>query len=145
MSRLAVLLLAPLVLVAGSAVQAQQETPATPTPLDGDWHGRSSGGSCNAPLDFALTVEGGIVDGTAYDTTAHGPVPNLHKGAPPPPTPGLWQIHGLARGTSFSLLAVASVQGGNRRTGKLSVTVQGGTLAISENGGCGRTAQLARH
>ncbi len=137
-----------LVLAIAAAAQAhaqQQEIPATPTPLDGDWIGRSNGGSCNAPLDFALTIEGGIVDGTAYDTTAHGPVPNLHKSAPPPPTPGLWQIHGLAKGTSFSLLTVASVQGSDRRAGKLTVTVQGSALSIAENGGCGRTANLARN
>jgi hypothetical protein len=135
-----------LILAAASAAHAQQqETPATPTPLDGDWSGRSNGGSCNAPLDFALTIEGGIVDGTAYDTTARGPVPNLHKGAPPPPTPGLWQIHGLAKGANFSLLTVASVQGGNRRSGKLTVTVQGNALSIAESGGCGRSAQLARN
>jgi hypothetical protein len=132
-------------LAASAAAQTQQEIPATPTPLDGDWSGRSNGGSCNAPLDFALTIEGGIVDGTAYDTTAHGPVPNLHKGAPPPPTPGLWQIHGLAKGTSFSLLTLASVRASDRRAGKLTVTVQGGTLSVVESGGCGRAAQLARN
>jgi hypothetical protein len=144
MNRLAALLLA-LGLVAPVAAQTPQETPATPTPLDGDWRGRSTGGSCNAPLDFALTVEGGIIDGTAFDTTARGPQPNIHKGPAPEPGPGLWQIHGLARGTSFPLLAVASIKGGSRRAGKLTVTVQGSTLAIAENGGCGRTAQLARN
>ena len=69
---------------------------AQTTALDGEWRGRSDGGSCNAPLDYVITIENGFVDGSAYDTTAHGPVPNLKKAPPPAPTPGLWQIHGLA-------------------------------------------------
>ena len=46
---------------------------------------------------IVITIENGFVDGSAYDTTAHGPVPNLKKAPPPAPTPGLWQIHGLAK------------------------------------------------
>lgn len=135
---------ASLLLTIGFATAASAQTDVA-SPLDGDWSGRSTAGSCNAPLDFALTIESGIVDGTAYDTTAHGPQPNLHKAAPPPPGPGLWQIHGLAKGANFSLLAVASVRGSNRLAGKLTVTVQGGALSIAESGGCGRSAQLARN
>jgi len=116
-----------------------------PSPIDGQWKGRSDGGSCNAPLDYDLTIETGIVDGSAYDTTAKGPVPNPKKGAPPPPTPGLWQIHGLAKPGSFSLLAVASVRGTDRREERLTATVQDNTLTIRESGGCGRTARLARN
>ena len=112
--------------------------------LDGQWRGRSDGGSCNAPLDFDITIESGIVDGSAYDSTAKGPVPNLKKSAPPPPTPGLWQIHGLAKPGTFSLLAVASVKADDRREGRLSASLQGSTLTISESGGCGRTARLTR-
>jgi len=115
-----------------------------PTALDGQWKGRSDGGSCNAPLDYDLTIDTGLVDGSAYDTTAKGPVPNLKKGAPPPPTPGLWQIHGLAKPGSFSLLAVASVKASDRREGRLTATVQGNTLTVTESGGCGRTARLTK-
>jgi len=114
--------------------------------LDGDWHGRSDGGSCNAPLDYQLTVDTGIVDGTSYDTSAHGPVPNLRKSAPPPPTPGLWQIHGVARtGGPFTLLAVASVKGSDHREIKLSGALQGGALVVTEEGGCGRKATLSKN
>jgi hypothetical protein len=115
-----------------------------PASVDGQWRGRSDGGSCNAPLDYDITIESGIVDGTAYDATAKGPVPNLKKTAPPPPTPGLWQIHGLAKPGTFSLLAVASVKAEDRREGRLTATVQGNTLTVTEAGGCGRTAQLTR-
>jgi hypothetical protein len=115
-----------------------------PIPVDGQWRGRSDGGSCNAPLDYDITIESGIVDGTAYDATAKGPVPNLKKSAPPPPTPGLWQIHGLAKPGTFSLLAVASVKAEDRREGRLTAAVQGNTLTVTEAGGCGRTAQLTR-
>ncbi len=115
-----------------------------PGPLDGQWRGRSDGGSCNAPLDYDIIIESGIVDGSAYDSTAKGPVPNLKKSAPPPPTPGLWQIHGLAKPGTFSLLAVASVKADDRREGRLSATLQGNTLTVSESGGCGRTARLTR-
>lgn len=122
-------------------------TPAlaqAPTPLDGEWRGRSDGGSCNAPLEYVLFIESGLVEGSATDTTARGPVPNLKKGPPPEPTPGLWQIHGLAKPGPFSLIAVASVKATDRRQGRLNVTSQGNTLIVTESGGCGRTAQLTR-
>ena len=130
--------LSPVLSLAGAA-SAQ---PASP--LDGDWRGRSDGGSCNAPLDFALTIEDGIVDGTAFDTTARGPQPNLHKGPEPEPGPGLWQIYGVAKGNAFPLRALASTKGANRLSEKLSVAVQGSTMTVTERGGCGRTARLSR-
>ena len=127
-------------LLAAATAQAQ---PASP--LDGQWRGRSDGGSCNAPLDYVLTIESGIVDGSATDTTAHGPVPNLKKAPPPAPTPGLWQIHGVARNSGpFSLISVASVKGSDRREGKLSAQSDGGGLVVTETGGCRRTARLQR-
>jgi hypothetical protein len=145
------LLLALALLAAPAHAQAQRPatapppTPAPTTPLDGQWRGTSDGGSCNAPLDFAISIEAGIVDGTAYDTTARGPVPNPKRTAPPSPTPSLWQIHGVARPSgTFSLLATASVRGSDRREGRLTAVAQGGTLTVKENGGCGRTARLAR-
>ena len=120
-------------------------TPAPTSSLDGDWRGRSDGGSCNAPLDFVITIENGFVDGSAYDSTAHGPVPNLKKAPPPAPTPGLWQIHGLAKPSgAFSLVSVASVKATDRRQGKLTARSEGSGLVISENSGCRRTARLSR-
>jgi hypothetical protein len=130
-------------LAAGAASAAAQSTPNTS--LDGEWRGRSDGGSCNAPLDFAITIENGFVDGSAYDSTAHGPVPNLKKAPPPAPTPGLWQIHGLAKPSGpFSLVSVASVKAADRRQGKLTARAEGGGLVISETTGCRRTARLTR-
>lgn len=137
-----------LALVAAGPAFAQAPRPTAPAPaapsLDGQWRGRSDGGSCNAPLDYDLTIDTGIVDGSAYDTSARGPVPNLKKSAPPPPTPGLWQIHGLAKPGTFSLLAVASVRGTDRREGRLTASVQGNILTVTESGGCGRTARLTK-
>lgn len=115
-----------------------------PTPLDGEWRGRSDGGSCNAPLEYVLSIESGLVEGSATDATARGPVPNLKKGPPPAPTPGLWQIHGLSKPGTFSLIAVASVKGSDRREGRLTVTSQGETLIVTESSGCGRTARLSK-
>jgi hypothetical protein len=132
-----------LAVVAAGPAFAQAPSPP-PSPLDGQWRGRSDGGSCNAPLDYDITIESDIVDGSAYDSTAKGPVPNLKKSAPPAPTPGLWQIHGLAKPGTFSLLAVASVKADDRRTGRLTATVQGNTLSVTESGGCGRTARLTK-
>ena len=130
-------------LVAGAASAAAQSTPNTS--LDGEWRGRSDGGSCNAPLDFAITIENGFVDGSAYDTTAHGPVPNLKKAPAPAPTPGLWQIHGVVRNpASFPLIGVASVKAADRREGKFTARSEGGSLVISETSGCRRTARLSR-
>src|SRR6478609_4906098 len=132
---------------AATPVLAQAPTPPdaqTRTPLDGEWRGRSDGGSCNAPLEYVIYIESGLVEGSATDATARGPVPNTKKGPPPPPTPGLWQIHGLAKPGSFSLIAVASVKGTDRREGRLTVTSQGNTLTVTESSGCGRTARLAK-
>jgi hypothetical protein len=145
-------LLAPLVLLTlAVAAAAQTRPPAAnaeivPTSaLDGDWRGTSDGGSCNAPLDYALTIENGFVDGSATDTTAHGPVPNLRKAPPPAPTPGLWQIHGVAKNTgAFSLISVASVKGTDRREGKLTARSDGNGLVVTETSGCRRTARLSR-
>lgn len=144
-----------LVLVLAGLGEASAQTraptpPATPTPapvsaLDGEWRGTSDGGSCNAPLEYALTIEYGFVDGTAYDATARGPVPNATRAPPPAPTPSLWQIHGVARDTGlFSLIAVASVKGTSHREGKLSARSDGGSLVVTETGGCRRTARLAK-
>jgi hypothetical protein len=120
-------------------------TPAPTSALDGEWRGTSDGGSCNAPLDYVLTIENGFVDGSSYDTTARGPVPNPSKQAPPAPTPGLWQIHGVARNSGpFSLIAAASVKGTSHRQGKLTAQSEGGRLVVTETGGCRRTARLTR-
>ena len=132
-----------LALVMAGPVPAQTTSPPA-SPLDGQWRGRSDVGSCSAPLDYDIVIEAGIVDGSAYDSSAKGPVPNLKKTAPPAPTPGLWQIHGLAKPGTFSLLAVASVKADDRREGRLAATVQGNTLTVTESGGCGRTARLTR-
>jgi hypothetical protein len=132
----------PLLLVASFSAVAHAQSRS---PLDGTWRGRSDGGSCNAPLDYAITIEDGFVDGTAFDTTAHGPVPNLKKAPPPPPGPGLWQLHGVVKSGSFPLLAVASVKHDDRRVERLTVTSQSGVLVVTEGGGCGRTARLARN
>ena len=127
------------------AATSRDGTPAPVSPLDGQWRGRSDGGSCNAPLDYLLFIQNGFVDGSAYDTTAHGPVPNQRKAAPPAPTPSLWQIHGLAKSSgTFSLVAVASVKAADRRTGKLAVRSEAGGLLVSETTGCRRTARLSR-
>jgi hypothetical protein len=134
-----------LVFLLSTATPALGQTPAPTSSLDGEWRGRSDGGSCNAPLDFVITIENGFVDGSAYDSTAHGPVPNLKKAPPPAPTPGLWQIHGLAKPSgAFSLVSVASVKATDRRQGKLTVRSEGSGLVISENSGCRRTARLSR-
>jgi hypothetical protein len=132
----------PLLLLALGLSSAAFAQPTTP--LDGQWRGTSDGGSCNAPLDYVITIESGIVDGSAFDTTVKGPQPNLKKAPPPPPGPGLWQVYGVAKGNSFSLTAYASVQGANRRSSKLAVIAQGNTLTVTESGGCGRTARLSR-
>ncbi|MBM3650493.1 MAG: hypothetical protein FJX11_22175, partial [Alphaproteobacteria bacterium] len=144
------LLLSMVVLLGAGMAQAQTRapapaaagtvTPAPTSPLDGQWRGRSDGGSCNAPLDYLIVIENGFVDGSAYDATAQGPVPNLKKAPAPAPTPGLWQIHGLAKpGGTFSLISVASVKGHDRRESKLTARSEGGGLVISETGGCRRT------
>jgi len=128
------------VLALATAVLAQSASP-----LDGQWRGTSDGGSCNAPLDYVISIDYGIVDGSAYDTTARGPVPNPKHAPPPAPTPGLWQIHGVARpGGTFNLITVASVRGTDRREGKLTARSEGNSLVISEVGGCKRTARLTR-
>lgn len=130
---------------AAAPQRAPSTAPAPASPLDGEWRGASDGGSCKAPLDYVLVIESGIVDGSAYDTTARGPVPNLKKAPPPAPGPGLWQVHGAVRpGATFPLISVASVKGTDRRKEQLTVRADGGGLIVSENGGCRRVARLTR-
>jgi len=145
-----------ILLASAAAAAAQTHPPASPvapggiapaptSALDGEWRGKSDGGSCNAPLDYVITIENGFVDGSAYDTTAHGPVPNVRKAPPPAPTPGLWQIHGVAKDAgAISLISVASVKAADRREGTLTARSEGGGLVVTETGGCRRTARLAR-
>ena len=55
------------------------------------------------------------------------------------------QIHGLAKsGGTFNLLSVASVKGTEHRRVQLTARSDGGGLVVTENGGCRRTARLAR-
>jgi hypothetical protein len=117
---------------------------AQTSPFDGTWHGQSDAGTCRTPLDFTLTIEAGIVDGTAADPSAHGPVPNPKRTAPPPPMPGLWQVYGAASAKPFTLRALASVQGTERRETRFAATIQGNSLVLSESGGCGRKVTLSR-
>jgi hypothetical protein len=130
----------PLILFAVAAPALAQTSP-----LDGDWHGRSDNGSCGAPLEYQLSIDTGIVDGSAFDTSAHGPVPNLKKTAPPAPTPGLWMLNGVVKGNSFSLMAIASVKAEDRRASKFSVAAQGASLVVTEQGSCGRRATLTKN
>ncbi len=138
-----------LVVPASVALPAWAQSPppassSTSTPLDGNWSGKSDGGSCNTPLEFALWIEAGMVDGTASDPSARGPVPNLKKSAPPPPTPGLWQVWGIAKPGTFTLRALASVKGTERRETRFNATAQGSSMTLRESGGCGRSVTLAR-
>jgi hypothetical protein len=130
--------------LAQTPVQAPGKAPSETSPLDGDWRGKSDGGSCKTPLDFALTIEAGIVDGTATDPAAHGPVPNLKRTAPPPPAPGLYQVYGTATSANFTLRALAAVQGQKRLETRFTGSMQGATMVLKESGGCGRAVSLAR-
>ena len=127
------------------AAPPANSTPAPSSPLDGQWRGTSDGGSCNAPLDYVITIENGFVDGSSYDTTAQGPKPNPNKSATPPPGPGLWQIHGVAKvGAPFNLLSLASVKGPTHQRMQLTARGDASGLVITETGGCRRTARLSR-
>ena len=130
--------------------QAPQPRPASLSPaptsvFDGQWRGISDSGAC-APLEVVLSIEYGLVDGTAFDTGARGPQPNPSKAAAPAATPRLWQLHGAAgNGASFTLLATASVRvAADRRTARITVRRDGGGLVLSEDSGCKRTARLAK-
>jgi hypothetical protein len=144
MTRLSLALLAALFAAAPAAAQSTL-TPAPKSVFDGVWKGMSDGGACNAPLDIQLSIEYGFVEGTAFDTSARGPVPNPSKAAPPAPTPGLWQLHGTAHGADgFTLVTAASVTAVDRRGGKMTVRRDGAGLVLTEDSGCKRTARLTR-
>ena len=68
----------------------------------------------------------------------------LTGAAPPPPTPGLWQVWGIAKPGSFTLRALASVKGTERRETRFNATAQGSSMTLRESGGCGRSVTLAR-
>ena len=134
--------------VAGAArsLAAARPGAAAPRRSTAQWRGTSDGGSCNAPLDYVLTIEDGFVDGSAYRHDRARPgAQHQARGRRRAPTPGLWQIHGLARPSGdFPLSSVASVKGTDRREGKLTARSEGGALVVTETGGCRRTARLSR-
>ena len=69
----------------------------------------------------------------------------VYKSAPPPPGPGLWQIHGVAKvGSPFNLLSLASVKGPTHQRMQLTARGDGQSLVVSETSGCRRTARLSR-
>ena len=136
---------ASLPLARSAPARRRAEAPDADSPLDGEWRGRSDGGSCNAPLDYVITIETGIVDGSASTPPRTGPVPNLKKAAPPradarpvaDPRPGQARL----------VLADRRRLGEGRATaaqGRLTVTMQGAPLVVTESGGCGRQRTDAR-
>jgi hypothetical protein len=106
--------------------------PPAATPADGRWRGQSSAGSCGQTMDVAVTVEGGLLEGTARETAGKAPL--------------LWSYHGRTRpdGTVQAVGHASAFPPQQAKQVKLSGRLQDGRLTLAESDGCGRTATLSR-
>jgi hypothetical protein len=106
--------------------------PPAATPADGRWRGQTDAGSCGQSMDVLVTVEGGLLEGTARETAGK--------------TPLLWSYHGRARpdGTVQAVGHASAFPPQQAKQVKLAGRLQDGRLTIAESGGCGRTATLSR-
>ncbi|MCW5748482.1 MAG: hypothetical protein KIT36_20000, partial [Alphaproteobacteria bacterium] len=97
------------------AQTAAPPTPAAPTPADGTWVGRAQGGNC-APLDVRITIESGLLDGTAIEPDAGTPKVQGKKGETLPPPPALWQLNGrVASSGAVDIFGLRSMRDRDRQ------------------------------
>jgi len=113
---------------------------------DGAWVGRAeAAGSC-AALDVRITIESGLLDGTASEPDAGTPRVQGKKGEQLPAPPALWQLNGRVGGNgAVDIIGLRSMRERERERSRWSGRADAGTLRISETDGpCRRTATLTR-
>lgn len=124
---------------------AAAQTAPAPTPADGVWVGRAEGGSC-APLDVRITIESGLLDGTASEPDGGKPQVQGKKGEKLPPPPALWQLNGRVGANGVvDVFGLRSMRERERQRSRWSGRASGATLSLNETDGpCRRAASLAR-
>ncbi len=132
-----------LLMMMGSA--ASQPAPP-PIAADGSWVGRAEGGGSCAPLDVRITVESGLLDGTASEPDTGPPRVLGKRGEQLPTPPALWQLNGRADGGgAVSIIGLRSMRERDRQRSRWSGRVDGATMQIRETEGpCRRNATLTR-
>ena len=129
------------------ATPAWSQTAPAPTPVDGVWTGRAAGsGSACGALDVRITIEGGLLDGTATEPDGGAPRVQGKRGETLPPPPALWQLNGRVGANGvIDIIGLRSMKDRERQRSRWSGRTSPGTLSVAETDGpCRRAATLAR-
>lgn len=113
---------------------------------DGAWVGRAEGAGSCAALDVRITIESGLLDGTASEPDAGTPRVQGKKGEQLPAPPALWQLNGrVGTNGAVDIIGLRSMRDRDRERSRWSGRADAGALRISETDGpCRRTATLTR-
>ena len=114
-------------------------------PWDGVWRGQAQGGNC-APLDVQVTIESGLLDGTATEPDPGPARVQGKKGERRPPPPALWQLNGQVQSDgTVTIIGLRSMVERQRQHSRWRGAATASTLRITETEGpCRRTANLQR-
>ncbi|HKU96541.1 MAG TPA: hypothetical protein VJR58_14760 [Vineibacter sp.] len=121
-------------------------SPVSAQSSDGAWVGRAeAAGSC-ASLEVRITIESGLLDGTASEPDTAAPRVQGKKGEQLPAPPALWQLNGrVGANGAVDIIGLRAMRERERERSKWSGRADAGTLRISETDGpCRRTATLTR-
>lgn len=113
---------------------------------DGAWIGRAEAAGRCALLDVRITIESGLLDGTASEPDTGAPRVQGKKGEQLPAPPALWQLNGRVDGNgTIAIIGLRSMRDRDRERSRWSGRADGSSLRISETEGpCRRTATLTR-
>jgi hypothetical protein len=127
------------------SLPAWGQTPPAPTPSDGTWIGRAEGGRCDA-LEVRITVESGLLDGTATEPDAAPMRITGKRGEKLPAPPALWQLNGrVGPDGTISIIGLRSMVNRDREHSRWSGRALADSFTIAETDGpCRRTASLKR-
>jgi hypothetical protein len=130
-------------LLPSASAWSQQTPPAGAA--DGTWKGRAEGGSCT-PLDVSITVESGLLDGTATEPGDGTARVQGKRGEKLPAPPALWQLNGrVAANGAVDIVGLRSMKDRDRQRSRWSGSAAGGSMRIAETEGpCRRAATLSR-
>ncbi|HJQ59050.1 MAG TPA: hypothetical protein VJ890_19245 [Vineibacter sp.] len=121
------------------------QTAPAPKPSDGVWVGRAQGGTCT-PLDVRITIESGLLDGTASEPDGGAPAVQGKKGEKLPPPPALWQLNGrVGANGAVEIMGLRSMRDREKQRSRWGGRAEAASLTIAETDGpCRRSATMSR-
>lgn len=133
------------VAVALPLLPAWGQTPPAPKPSDGTWTGRVQGGKCGV-LDVHITIESGLLDGTAVEPDTGPAQVRGKRGEKLPVPPALWQLNGqVDAGGTIEIIGLRSMVNRDRERSRWRGRATASSVMIAETEGpCRREGTLAR-